>query len=87
MLNINKVMCIDEDVLHFMKKEFNKRVERINKAEEYYKKPNITDADIERTYPTLVELLDELSKIGREIETLTGEKIDSDTVVNGFKGV
>lgn len=87
MLNINKIMGIEEDVVRFMKKEFNKRVDRIKKAEEYYKKPNITDADVDRTYPLLVELLDEQTKIGKEIEQYTGIKIDTDIIINGFKGV
>lgn len=73
--------------IKFMKQEFNKRVVRINKADEYYKNPNTTEADIERTIDTLILLLKELSMIGNEIEKLTREKIDSDIVINGFKDI
>ena len=75
------------EFINYAKREFNKRIERVKKAEVYYNNPNTTDADIERTYGTLIFILEELSRIGNEIEELTGEKIDSDIAVNGFKGV
>ena len=87
MLNINKIMGYEEDVIRFIKTEFNKRIERLNKAEIYYNSSNITDEDIERTEGTLLLIVDELAKIGYEIEQLTGEKITTEIAVNGFEGV
>ena len=87
MLNINKIMGYEEDVIRFIKREFNKRIERLNKAEIYYNNSNITDEDIERTEGTLLLIVDELAKIGYEIEQLTGEKITTEIAVNGFEGV
>lgn len=73
--------------IKFMKQEFNKRVARINKADEYYKNPNTTEADIERTIDTLILLLKELSIIGNEIEKLFNIEITTDIVINGFKDI
>lgn len=73
--------------IKFMKQEFNKRVVRINKADEYYKNPNTTEADIERTIDALIQLLKELSIIGNEIEKLFNIKITTDIVINGFKDI
>lgn len=73
--------------IKFMKQEFNKRVARINKADEYYKNPNTTEADIERTIDTLILLLKELSMIGNEIEKLFNIEITTDIVINGFKDI
>ena len=87
MLNINKIMGYEEDVIRFIKTEFNKRIERLNKAEIYYNSSNIADEDIERTEGTLLLIVDELAKIGYEIEQLTGEKITTEIAVNGFEGV
>ena len=73
--------------IKFMKQEFNKRVARINKADEYYKNPSTTEADIERTIDTLILLLKELSMIGNEIEKLFNIEITTDIVINGFKDI
>lgn len=75
------------ELIKYAKKEYNKRIERVKKAEEYFYNPNTTEEQIERSYGTLELILKELSSIGNEIERLTGEKIDSDIAVNGFKGV
>lgn len=74
-------------LINYAKKEYNKRIVRVKKAEEYFYNPNTTEEQIERSYGTLELILKELSSIGNEIERLTGEKIDSDIAVNGFKGV
>lgn len=87
MLNINKIMGCEEDIVRFMKKEFNQRVERINKAKIYYKNPNTTDEDVDRTEERFLTIFNELNKIGKEIEQYTGESIDADIIENGFKGV
>lgn len=87
MLNINKIMGCEEDIVRFMKKEFNQRVERINKAKIYYKNPNTTDEDVDRTEDHFLTIFNELNKIGKEIEQYTGESIDADIIENGFKGV
>lgn len=73
--------------IKFMKQEFNKRVVRINKADEYYRNPNTTEADIERTIDTLILLVKELSIIGNEIEKLFNIKITTDILINGFKDI
>lgn len=75
------------ELINYAKKEYNKRIVRVKKAEEYFYNPNTTEEQIERSYGTLELILKELSSIGNEIERLTGEKIDSDVAVNGFKGV
>lgn len=75
------------ELINYAKKEYNKRIERVKKAEEYFYNPNTTEEQIERSYGTLELILKELSSIGNEIERLTGEKIDSDIAVDGFKGV
>lgn len=75
------------ELIKYAKKEYNKRIVRVKKAEEYFYNPNTTEEQIERSYGTLELILKELSSIGNEIERLTGEKIDSDIAVNGFKGV
>ncbi|MDU1229898.1 MULTISPECIES: hypothetical protein [Clostridium] len=72
------------ELIRYAKKEYNKRIERVKKAEEYFK--NATIEEIEKNEGTLLLILRELSAIGNEIERLTGEKIDSDVEVNGFKG-
>ncbi|KHD16013.1 hypothetical protein [Clostridium butyricum] len=72
------------ELIRYAKKEYNKRIERVKKAEEYFK--NATIEEIEKNEGTLLLILRELSAIGNEIERLTGEKIDSDVAVNGFKG-
>lgn len=77
----------DNGSLKLMKQEFNTRVARINKADEYYKNPNITETDIERTIDTLILLLKELSMIGNEIEKLFNIEITTDIVINGFKDI
>lgn len=77
----------DNGSLKLMKQEFNTRVARINKADEYYKNSNITEADIERTIDTLILLLKELSIIGNEIEKLFNIGITTDIVINGFKDI
>lgn len=87
MLNINKIMGCEEDIVRFMKKEFNQRVERINKAKIYYKNPNTTDEDVDRTEERFLTIFNELNKIGKEIEQYTGESIDEEILENGFKGV
>lgn len=71
----------------FVKKEFNKRILRLKKAEEFYKNPNTTDSNIEKTYDTLVLILKELQIIGDEISKLTGEEMTTEIVCDGFKGV
>lgn len=75
------------ELINYAKKEYNKRIERVKKAEEYFYNSNTTEEQIERSYGTLELILKELSSIGNEIERLTGEKIDSDIAVDGFKGV
>lgn len=75
------------EFINYAKKEYNKRIVRVKKAEEYYSNPNTTEEQIERSFGTLLFILEELSRIGNEIEELTGEKINSDIAVNGFKGV
>lgn len=75
------------EFINYAKIEFNKRIERLNKADEYFKSPNITELDIERTEGTLLLIVDELAKISYEIEKLTGEKITTEIAVNGFEGV
>ena len=87
MLNINKIMGCEEDIVRFMKKEFNQRVEIIKNAKLYYENPNTTDEDVERTIKHFLTIFDELIKIGKEIEQYTGESIDADILENGFKGV
>ena len=87
MLNINKIMGCEEDVILFMKREFNNRVARLKKAERYYNDPNTTEADVKRTEANFLLIFDEVNKIGKEIEQYTGERIDLDTLENGFKGV
>lgn len=84
MLNINKIMGAEEDVVRFMKKEFNKRVERLNNGQAYYNKPTTTDVDVEKTLNGFLMIHDEIIKIGNEIERYTGEKIDIDILENGF---
>lgn len=76
-----------DELIKFMKQEFNKRADRVKKADEYYKKSSTTEEEIERTYGTLLVILEELSKIGNEIEELTGEKITPEIAVNGFSEV
>ncbi len=81
---------IDEEKsesLKSMKIQFNERVARINKADEYYRNPNTTEADIERTIDTLILLLKELSMIGNEIEKIFNIEITTDIVINGFKDI
>ncbi len=75
------------ELINYAKKEYNKRIERVKKAEEYFYNPNTTREQMERSSGTLELILKELSSIGNEIERLTGEKIDSDIAVDGFKGV
>ncbi|WP_394887061.1 hypothetical protein [Clostridium butyricum] len=75
------------ELINYAKKEYNKRIARVKKAEEYFYNPNTTREQIERNSGTLDLILKELSSIGNEIERLTGEKIDSDISVDGFKGV
>lgn len=75
------------ELIKYAKKEYNKRIERVKKAEEYFYNSKTTEEQMERNSGTLELILKELSSIGNEIERLTGEKIDSDIAVNGFKGV
>ena len=75
------------ELINYAKKEYNKRIIRVKKAEDYYNNPNTTEEQIEKSFGTLLLILEELSRIGNEIERLTGEKINSDIAVNGFKGV
>lgn len=75
------------ELINYAKKEYNKRIIRVKKAEDYYNNPNTTEEQIEKSFGTLLLILEELSRIGNEIEWLTGEKINSDIAVNGFKGV
>lgn len=73
------------ELINYAKIEFNKRIGRVKKAEEYFKSATIEE--IEKNEETLLLILRELSAIGNEIERLTGEKINSDIAVNGFEGV
>ena len=75
------------ELIKYAKREYNKRIERVKKAEEYFYNPNTTEEQVEKNVGTLQLILKELSSIGNEIEKLTGEKITSDIAVNGFKGV
>ena len=75
------------DTILFIKKEFNKRILRLKKAEEFYNNPNITDADVRRTYGTLKTIINELQIIGDEITEITGEEITTEISWNGFKDV
>lgn len=75
------------ELIKYAKREYNKRIERVKKAEEYFYNPNTTEEQVEKNVGTLQLILKELSSIGNEIEELTGEKINSDIAVNGFKGV
>lgn len=72
----------DIDIINYAKKEYNKRIARVKKADEYYSNPNTTKEQIEKSFGTLMLILEELSRIGNEIERLTGEKINSDIAVN-----
>ena len=86
MLTLDKLLQGTEtELIKYAQKEYNKRIERVKKAEEYFK--NATIEEIEKNEGTLLLILRELSAIGNEIERLTGEKIDSDAAVNGFEGV
>lgn len=90
MLNYEKMIHkikekdIDEITVMFMKKEYNKRVARLKKAEEYYNNPNTTDTEVEKTYDEFLKIFDEQNKIGYEIERYTGEKLTIDIIENGF---
>lgn len=88
MLTLDKLLQgTKTELIKYAKKEYNKRIERVKKAEEYFYNCNTTKEQMERSYGTLELILKELSKIGNEIEELTGEKINSDIAVNGFEGV
>lgn len=90
MLNYEKMIHkikeknINESTVMFMKKEYNKRVARLKKAEEYYNNPNTTDKEAEKTYDEFLKIFDEQNKIGYEIERYTGEKLTIDIIENGF---
>lgn len=90
MLNYEKMIHkikeknISESTVMFMKKEYNKRVARLKKAEEYYNNPNTTDKETEKTYDEFLKIFDEQNKIGYEIERYTGEKLTIDIIENGF---
>ena len=71
----------------FIKKEFNKRILRLKKAEEFYNNPNTTEADIRKTYGVLKTIIKELQIIGDEITEITGEEITTEISWNGFKDV
>lgn len=75
------------DTILFIKKEFNKRILRLKKAEEFYNNPNTTDADVKRTYGTLKTIINELQIIGDEITEITKEEITTEIAWNGFKDV
>ena len=75
------------DTILFIKKEFNKRILRLKKAEEFYNNPNTTEADIRKTYGVLKTIIKELQIIGDEISKLTGEEITTEIAWNGFKDV
>lgn len=87
MLNINKIMGAEEDVVRFMKIEFNKRVQRLNNGQAYYEKLTTTDADVEKTLNGFLMIHDEIIKIGNEIERYTGEKLTLEIIENGFKNI
>ncbi|NFE84079.1 hypothetical protein FDB42_12470 [Clostridium botulinum] len=82
---INGCQAMDKDeMLLFMKNEFNKRVARIKKAERYYSNPSTTDEDVERTCKEFLLIFDEVTRIGHEIEEYTGQKLSLEIIENGF---
>lgn len=74
-----------DEFIRLMKKEFNTRIERIKKAEKYYKLESTTDSDVERTLKSFLSIHDEAIRIANEIKNITGEKLDIEIIENGFK--
>lgn len=52
------------ELIRYAKKKYNKRIERVKKAEEYFK--NATIEEFEKNEGTLLLILRELSAIGNE---------------------
>lgn len=73
------------NLIQLMKKEFNAKIQRIKKAEKYYKLETTKDSDVEKTLNTFLNIYDEAIRIANEIENITGEKLDIEIIENGFK--
>jgi hypothetical protein len=78
-------ICEKNKLIQLMKKEFNVRVQRIKKAEKYYKLESTKDSDVEKTLKSFLQIYDEAIRIANEIENITGEKLDIEIIENGFK--
>ena len=84
--NFDKAKAEDKaDILKIFKIEFNNRIARFKKAEEYYNKPSTTDADVERTLNEFLRIHDELIKLANDYEKIEGYKLSYEIMTNGFE--
>jgi len=74
-----------DKLIQLMKKEFNARIQRIKKAEKYYKLESTKDSNVEKTLNSFLKIYDEAIRIANKIENITGEKLDIEIIENGFK--
>lgn len=71
-------------ILEF-KQNYNKLLEREKKAELFLENPKVTQADKDKWMPKFVEITEQLSKFMREYKQLTGQEMQDNEVLNGFK--
>lgn len=83
--NFDKKECNSkEDFMKLFKREFNKRIARIKKAEEYYNAATTTDEDICKTLDEFLKIYDELIRLGNDFEKILGYKLSYEIMTDGF---
>lgn len=64
-------------------KSYNKLIQRVDKAEEFFK--TATEEETEKHYPAFLRLIDTINKAIPELEKELGREMNSDETTGGFK--
>lgn len=67
------------------KQEYNKLLAREKKAELYLEDFKVSQVDKDKWMPKFVEITEQLSKFMREYKKITGQEMQDNEVLNGFK--
>ena len=73
------------NALSNLKQEYNKLLERFNKAEVYFKDENVPQSEKDKHIPLYTEIVIAMSKLINEYEKLTGEDMTNELALEGFK--
>ena len=83
--NFDKKECNNKnDFMKLFKKEFNNRIARVKKAQEYYNAATTTSADIEKTLQEFLKINDELVILANDFKKIQGYELSYEIMTDGF---